>query len=400
MTGLSAKKRAVFLHPSLGLGGAERLILQASAALRKGGWSTVFLTAEYDPLFAFDEAQEQEIRVVRNRIPSAFAGRLKAWCAFWRMKTVVAYLRGMETPDLIVVDLVPHVIPLVRRWFPDVPVLVYCHFPDQLLAPTGSSWYRWYRSGFDRLEKEGLEAADFILTNSLFTREKLIGTYPSLGDSRVEVLYPGVRLPAMPEGKSAEERSVILTLSRLHPSKNLELALKAFASSRLPDDARLIVAGGWDPGDSACRHEADRLRKIAIEIGIDGRVEWLFNPSDVELEALWQVSRMVLYPPLEEHFGLVPLEAMARGVPVVAVNAGGPKEIIIDGVTGFLCDARVEDFTRAVEGLWSDLGLWTSCSEAARSRVAESFDLARFEQRFQDVSACLTKTGSPRQGAS
>lgn len=70
--------------------------------------------------------------------------------------------------------------------------------------------------------------------------------------------------------------------------------------------------------------------------------------SDAQRAALLAAATAVLYTPSEEHFGIVPLEAMAAGRPVIACNSGGPVESVVHGRTGFLCDATPAAFAEAM----------------------------------------------------
>lgn len=73
--------------------------------------------------------------------------------------------------------------------------------------------------------------------------------------------------------------------------------------------------------------------------------------TDAERSALLAAACAVVYTPTNEHFGIVPLEAMAAGRPVLACNSGGPRESVLHGSTGFLADPRAEDFARAMAKL-------------------------------------------------
>ena len=79
---------------------------------------------------------------------------------------------------------------------------------------------------------------------------------------------------------------------------------------------------------------------------------WLL-PSflDAQRAALLAACRAVIYTPENEHFGIVPLEAMASSRPVIACNSGGPKESVLNGITGFLCEPQPSQFARAMEQL-------------------------------------------------
>jgi alpha-1,3/alpha-1,6-mannosyltransferase len=86
-----------------------------------------------------------------------------------------------------------------------------------------------------------------------------------------------------------------------------------------------------------------------------------------------------VYTPSHEHFGIVPVEGMYSGLPVLAVNNGGPSESILQGQTGFLCDSDVASFT---EGLTKILQLTGKEREkmrkSARKRVLDNFTLDSF----------------------
>jgi len=128
-------------------------------------------------------------------------------------------------------------------------------------------------------------------------------------------------------GRTPGERPYILSVGRLHdPRKNLELLLAAMA--RLPADLRLVVAGATPPTSTFWR-TADRL-------GVAGRVEYVAKPSLAALVSLYQHARVFALPSHEEGLGLVLLEAMACGVPVVSTRSGGPDGIVTDGDDGFL----------------------------------------------------------------
>ena len=78
------------------------------------------------------------------------------------------------------------------------------------------------------------------------------------------------------------------------------------------------------------------------ELGIWREVLLLPSISAQEKEELLRDCTCVIYTPENEHFGIVPLEAMAAGKPVIACNSGGPVESIVDGITGILCEPTPE----------------------------------------------------------
>jgi glycosyltransferase involved in cell wall biosynthesis len=103
-----------------------------------------------------------------------------------------------------------------------------------------------------------------------------------------------------------------------------------------------------------------------------GDIEFVETPSDAELTDLYARCHAVLFPSLNEDFGLVPLEAMASGKPVLAVDRGGPRETVVDGHTGLLLPDSSEAFAHAMRtlALLSDAELDTMGTRA-RARASQ-----------------------------
>lgn len=111
---------------------------------------------------------------------------------------------------------------------------------------------------------------------------------------------------------------------------------------------KLVICGGYDPAvadNVLClqqlegyRRRSDVLNESNVSLGTwipDHSAQFLLLRSleDKKVRALVQYAAVVVYTPQNEHFGIVPIEAMSMGTPVVAVNSGGPKETVLDGVT-------------------------------------------------------------------
>jgi alpha-1,3/alpha-1,6-mannosyltransferase len=299
-------------------------------------------------------------------------------------------------PDLVFCDLAPHLVPLLRLG--RAPVLFYGHFPDLLLTAERRRWYRWYRFPLDRLEEWGTGLADRVVVNSRFTAAAFSRAFPGLPASGPEVLHPGVPLPtavaAIPEG--AFDPIVLLSISRFDPKKNLSLAVEALAALRtrlepcLFARTRLVLAGGLDRRLREQRDEFDRLTALAEARGLAAQVEFRPSVDDGERLGLLASSRAVLYTPEREHFGMVPLEAMAAGRPVVAIRSGGPCETIVDGRTGFLCDATADSFAEALAVLVADGTVARRMGCDAREHVAARFSLSVFARQLDGIVREMT----------
>lgn len=124
--------------------------------------------------------------------PVHVGGRLRVAAAIARMTVgAMAVLHDSDPPDLVLCDVVPHVIPVLRALRPRLPVLFYCHFPDQLLTPPRLGLYRWYRRPFDALERAGTARATVTMVNSRYTAHVFARTYPTIATAP-HVVYPGV----------------------------------------------------------------------------------------------------------------------------------------------------------------------------------------------------------------
>lgn len=380
------------LHPELGIGGAERLIVDAAVALQRRGHGVKIFTAHHDRARCFEETRDGtlDVRVHGSRLPLHVGGRLRAPAAIARMLAVGgAAVRQPGQVDVIFCDTVAHAIPLLRRRT-RAPIVFYCHFPDQLLTPPRHGWYRWYRAPLDRWEAAGLHMADRVLVNSAFTAAVFRDTFPALG--ALQVLHPGVDLDRHADAAARPSASAtIVVLSRFVPQKNLALALEAYARVRelvppaLFTPTRLVIAGAYDARLRESRATLAALAAQITALGLGRHVTLQRSPDDAERRALLAGARCIVYTPTREHFGYVPLEAMAAGRPVLAVDAGGPTETVVDGETGFLRPASPAGFAEALARLLTEPDTADRFGRAGRTRVERNFSLARFGAQLDAV---------------
>jgi D-inositol-3-phosphate glycosyltransferase len=135
-----------------------------------------------------------------------------------------------------------------------------------------------------------------------------------------------------PGARSSGSGFQVLTVSRLVPRKGVDTVIAALG--RLPGDVELVVAGGPRAVDLDDDPEVHRLRALAARAGVADRVTFLGAVSHDALPALYRSADAVACVPAYEPFGLVPLEAMACGRPVVAACVGGLADTVVDDVTG------------------------------------------------------------------
>ncbi|KAI9223526.1 hypothetical protein BC828DRAFT_344871 [Blastocladiella britannica] len=387
--GKSGTFTVAFVHPDLGIGGAERLVVDAALGLRTRGHRVHIYTSHHSPAHCFPETvgpAAVPVTVCGDWLPRSIAGSMHLLCALARHLYLILWLcrqswSSTSTPDVYVVDQIAVGVPLLR-WATGKRVLFYCHFPDKLL--TGGqgkgALARAYRVPLDWLEDRGTAAADEMLVNSKFTRAVTAIAFPKLRAASA-VVYPGVAAPAadappMIDVQWASEGPLVLSINRFERKKVLHLAIAAFKEAAVPD-AVLVLAGGYDPLVDENAAVLASLRKQCTALGLEhvtlppsaypkpggtlylpsttkpqkpgsssgtsetgSRPRVVFMPSVPEplKRGLLARATVLVYTPPYEHFGIVPVEAMRAGVPVVAHASGGPAESVVHLRTGWLCE--------------------------------------------------------------
>jgi glycosyltransferase involved in cell wall biosynthesis len=169
----------------------------------------------------------------------------------------------------------------------------------------------------------------------------------------------------------------VVTVARLSPEKDVANLVRAaaIAAERAPN-LRVEVAGG-----GACRADLDRL---AAELGVADRVAFLGEVRDVA--AVLRRASLFVLPSRSEGIPLTVLEAMARGLPVVATRVGGLPEVIEDGRTGLLVPpADPAALARAIVEVLDDPRRGDDMGHAGRRRVERCFDVRRMVEQYEDT---------------
>jgi glycosyltransferase involved in cell wall biosynthesis len=198
-----------------------------------------------------------------------------------------------------------------------------------------------------------------FVANSRNTATQIMHLYGRVAD----VVYPPVDTRYFDIGRRHTPGDYYLVVSRLDPYKRVDLAIQAAAMARRP----LVVAGEGTDGP--------RLQALA---SAHNHVRFVGRVTDRQLRDLYAGARALLFPG-EEDFGIVPVEAQASGVPVVAYGVGGATETVIDGETGVLFSAQtVGALVNAMEKL--EHGSWDA---AVLRKNALRFDTSVFRERFR-----------------
>lgn len=393
--------KVAFLHPDLGIGGAERLVVDAAVALQSKGHGVQLVTSHHDVSHCFQETSDGTLKVtsVGDWLPRSVFGRCYALCAYVRMIYAALYLvvfSGVEY-DVIFCDQISACIPMLRL-LSRAKVLFYCHFPDQLLTKRESTLKYLYRLPIDWLEEVSTGLAHVVVVNSKFTASVFRKTFPTLKTIEPEVLYPSLVFqnflnPVDPpiHDLLPSFKTLFLSINRFERKKNLSLALEslAYLKTQLSSDrfahVHMVVAGGYDNANVENKEHYLELLRLVDELELGDKVTFLRSFSDSDKVHLLEACTCLLYTPSNEHFGIVPIEAMFMHRPVIAVKSGGPLETIVDNGTGFLCESQASDFSKAMMKFIMDPSLRDRMGEAGRKRVVDNFSFAAFGDKLENI---------------
>jgi len=202
---------------------------------------------------------------------------------------------------------------------------------------------------------------------------------------------------------------VLLSINRFERKKALSLAIEALIqlksriNSLLFNDLTLVIAGGYDARVKENVDHYVELNNLAIKRGLStalypqvAQVVFLRSFSDAQKNELLQNCLCVLYTPSNEHFGIVPLEAMLSNRPVIGVNSGGPCESIVHNETGMLCDPDPGAFADAIHSLIVNPEKRAKLGALGRARVIEKFSLEVFSEHMDQVISSMLCAPSRR----
>ena len=193
------------------------------------------------------------------------------------------------------------------------------------------------------------------------------------------------------------DRPRILSVGRLVERKGFDILVRAMPA--VPH-TELLIAGGPPAAELDADPEARRLRALAGVCGVADRVHLLGGVGRADMPALIRSADVVACAPWYEPFGMVPVEAMACGVPVVAAAVGGLTDTVIDGVTGLLVPPRRPDrMAAALRTVLADANLRLAFRSAALDRARSRYAWDRIAAETLRVYDEVTARAGDRMGA-
>lgn len=243
--------------------------------------------------------------------------------------------------------------------------LLLLDHPSQRASLLGPARYAIKKIGFNFVLRQAISRARVLMAPSHFTAGRLREHFPA-SSSKINVVYEGVKELGGPAdfqeiARHGIKKPYLLYVGNAYPHKNLETLIGASLKLKeIGEPANLVLAGRKD----------DFYKKLEKKFAGAEQIIFFGTASDEQLEALYRNAEMYIFPSLQEGFGLPGLEAMARGVPVIASTAGALKEIYGNAALYF-DPMSVEDLVRAIIELRRDNGLRESLVAEGRAQSAK-----------------------------
>ena len=259
------------------------------------------------------------------------------------------------------------------------------------------------------IEKTAFEAADAVIAVSGGMRADILRSYPALDESRVHVVYNGIDLDRWKPTTDADvvralgidpDRPSVVFVGRITRQKGLPYLLRAAAM--LPPEVQLVLCAGAPDTPGILAEVTGLVEELQKE---RSGVVWIDRllPQH-ELSAVLTAGTVFVCPSVYEPLGIVNLEAMACGLPVVGTATGGIPEVVADGVTGRLVpidqlsdgtgtptdpEVFVADLARTLTEVLADPDLAARMGRAGRARAEEMFSWGQIAASTREIYAAL-----------
>jgi phosphatidylinositol alpha-1,6-mannosyltransferase len=252
-------------------------------------------------------------------------------------------------------------------------------WPARPYAVWVHGWELWGEPRRDY--QEAITRADVVFVNSAYTMERAWRTLKRAKSVRLCKLATSINQPPRVVGPSDGSPTVLL-LGRmdclLAKGHDILISIWPRVVSAVPD-ARLILAGGGDA--------TERVRDFVKASSVARSIEVQDFISNQNLDELWRSATVFAMPGFAEGFGLVYIEAMRRGLPIIASLQDAGQEINVDGETGFNISREAPDqIAHALIELLRDNDLSRRLGAAGHARWRKYFRFSNFEERFKEAT--------------
>ena len=363
-------------------GGAERVILKIAQH-----YDAKIYTLGYEPNSTFEGFKSLDIEVFAKRgilngaMPRVIANGVHYGMNFLKLKI-------REDYDVINAHMSP------SEWSrnKNERVMWYVHTPPREIFDPGIGAVR-KRPAHEKLAYNALSLVYKHIESGMMKKIEGIATNSATTNNRIKkylhrsgtVISPGVDC----KGFSNEgDGKYFLYHSRIDRMKRQEYAINAFEQflkQSKDKDYKLILSGTLSERYRSSTEYYDMLKAMHAK-----NVVFKLNPDDAEVKALYANCTALLFTPINEDFGIVPLEAMASSKAVIAVNEGGPSETVLQNKTGFLVNSTGE-MARKMTFLTEHKGTAEEMGRQGRRRVEQAYSWDNFFNKFDALARNVSK---------
>lgn len=328
--------KILFLFPHFIIpGGAARVTLDFAHGLQKSGHTIEILCANASPDFL---RENSDLKISQLCIPNSDSFWYWILLPYWQIKinkTLKKYPGYILFPQVLPSNWWAWIYKLFNR---KQKIVWYCHEASAFIH--SKKWINSITNPFMRvgakifnllLKKIDIKLEtqnNSVVCNSWFTA----GQYEKCYNRKAAgVAYPPLEIKSIEPEKNKER--IFFTITRLSKFKNLDFLIDAFSEfSKLNPGYKLIIAGDGE--------EKTNLEKITRDKKMEEKIFFPGKISDEERNGFYKKAVVTILCSHNEPFGIVPIESMMHGTPVIAHNSGGPKETIQNGKNGFLFDKK------------------------------------------------------------
>jgi len=366
------KKNIIFFHPHFIIpGGAGKVTLELAKRLsKKYNITVITLQILNKYIVAYPEIKFISLN---GPVTSSF----KFWLNFfhWQRKLFKILNTTIDSPTTIIASVFPSnwlVLPY-KKTHPQIKTIWYCHEPSAFIHikkwrqsinnPLKQTIANIFSPVFSVIDINITKYADILLANSKFGSSLVSKVYNRIP----KIIYPGTDTTKYHPIQYNQKHNTIITISRLTKFKNIDVLIKASSQIKNKQTNLIIIGDG---------EEKENLQKLINRLHINNKTKILSGLNDSQLINYCAHAKIFILCSKNEPFGIVPVEAMACGTPVIVDNTGGPKETVIDNVTGKIIDMNSKNLYLTLNLMLADNDLLKKWSINARKQSLK-FDWSR-----------------------
>lgn len=400
----------IALFHNVGSGGAKRAIFEWTKRLAANHQLDVFTLSSADHAFC-DIRPLVHKHIIFDLIPQKLFGsplgrlnQLQRWRDLGELTRIgqnIAREINLGNYDVVFANTCVYTFIPALLQFVEIPSVYYLHEPfgkrftrsiqrpysqNSSLRETVNRFdplIHLYNQRLDAIQKKSVRRTDRLLANSQFTQAEMQSSFGVTSP----VSHLGVSTDSFqPMEKMAKENRV-LSVGELSPRKGFDLIVTSIGQIPQCERPQLRIVS-----NSVIPEERSFIQNLAEQQGVDLQVLVGLNVNELTLE--YNKARVCAYAPVMEPFGLVPLEAMACGTPVVGVREGGVPESVVHEQTGLLVERNPNQFAQAIQSLMSRPNIASEYGRNGREYVLSNWT---WDQSVRCLEKHLIQVSSKNQ---